>query len=63
MKIPGVFLVREQNKMGGAWTQEESVMVLMPKVFVSRITFLGMKGMLSFVLTALWFSTCADINI
>lgn len=35
--------------MGGAWAQEESVMMLMPKAFIRETTFLGMKGMLRFV--------------
>lgn len=49
IKIPGFFVVRENNRMGGAWAQEESVMMLMPKAFIRETTFLGMKGMLRFV--------------
>lgn len=40
-----VVLVSEWSKVGGGWTQEEGVVIFMPKVFVfvGGIPFLGMR--------------------
>lgn len=46
-------LVSEWSKVGGGWAQEKDVVMFMPQVFVGGIPFLGMRGMLRFVQTAL----------